>query len=90
MFKMENPRTKLSLGYHFLKQSSDFQISSFYTKIGYEWTKGTEHAFMWNPALINLTLEPILNPRFAESLEKTNLPLFESLKASYLIPSMDF
>ncbi len=90
MFKMENPRTRISLGYHYLQQSSDFQISSFYTKIGYEWTKGTEHTFMWNPVLVNLTLEPVLDDDFANLLRVNNITLYESLRASYLIPSMDF
>lgn len=90
MFKMENPRTKVSLGYRFLQQSTDFRISSFYTKMGYEWTRGPQHSFMWNPALLNLTLEPTLDPGFANLLRENNRPLYESLIASYLIPSMDF
>jgi outer membrane protein assembly factor BamA len=90
LFKMENPKTKVSLGYQFLQQSSDFQISSFYTKIGYNWNKGPEHAFMWNPVLVNLTLEPVLDLDFASLLRTNNITLYESLRASYLIPSMDF
>ncbi len=89
-FKMEQARTKVSIGYRYLQQSTDFQISSFYTKMGYEWTKGFEHSFMWNPALVNLTLEPTLDPEFEQLLAKNNRPLYESLKANYLIPSMDF
>jgi hypothetical protein len=73
-----------------LQQSTDFQISSFYTKIGYEWTRGPYHTFHWNPAVINLTLEPVLEPAFEALLRQNNRALYESLSASYLIPSMDF
>jgi outer membrane protein assembly factor BamA len=90
MFKMESPKTKISLGYRYLQQSTDFQISSFYTKIGYEWRRGPYHTFSWNPAVINLTLQPVLEPGFRDLLEQNNRALFESLTASYLIPSMDF
>lgn len=90
LFKMEKAQTKLSVGYQFLQQSTDFQISSFYTKVGYIWSRGPEHSFIWNPFLINLSLEPNLNPSFAASLQATNLPLYESIRASFLIPSMDF
>ncbi|CAA6829162.1 MAG: Surface antigen (D15) [uncultured Aureispira sp.] len=90
MFKMENAVTKVSLGYRYLQQSTDFQISSFYTKIGYEWTRGPYHTFHWNPAVINLTLEPVLEPAFEALLRQNNRALYESLSASYLIPSMDF
>lgn len=89
-FKMENARTKIALGYRYLQQSTDFQISSFYSKIGYEWTRGSQHAFKWNPVLINLTLKPILDPSFSSLIEVKNRPLYESLSASFLIPSMDF
>jgi outer membrane protein assembly factor BamA len=90
LFKMENSRTRVALGYRYLQQSTNFQISSFYTKMGYEWSRGLQHSFMWNPALINLTLEPNLDNDFAQKLAANNRPLFESLSASYLIPSMDF
>lgn len=90
MFKMESPTTKVSLGYRYLQQSTDFQISSFYTKIGYEWRRGPYHTFHWNPAVINLTLQPVLEPSFEALLRQNNRALYESLSASYLIPSMDF
>jgi len=90
LFKMENARTRVALGYRYLQQSTNFKISSFYTKMGYEWTKGLQHSFMWNPALINLTLEPELDADFSTILAVNNRPLFESLSASSLIPSMDF
>lgn len=90
LFKMENSRTKVSLGYRLLQQSTDFQISSFYAKMGYEWTRGSQHAFRWNPILINLTLRPVLDPSFETLLNTNNRALYESLSASYLIPSMDF
>jgi outer membrane protein assembly factor BamA len=90
LFKMENPNTKVSLGYRYLQQSTDFQISSFYTKIGYEWRRGPYHTFQWNPAVISLTLQPVLESNFEALLEKNNRALYESLSASYLIPSMDF
>lgn len=90
MFKMENPKTKVSLGYRYLQQSTDFQISSFYTKIGYEWSRGPYHSFSWNPAVINLTLQPVLDANFAALLRQNNRTLYESLSASFLIPSMDF
>jgi outer membrane protein assembly factor BamA len=90
LFKMENPNTKVSLGYRYLQQSTDFQISSFYTKIGYEWRRGPYHAFHWNPAVINLTLKPVLDPNFETLLRQNNRALYESLSASYVIPSMDF
>ncbi|BDS12296.1 BamA/TamA family outer membrane protein [Aureispira anguillae] len=89
-FKMERPSTKVAIGYRFLQQAADFQISSFYTKMGYEWSKGTQHAFRWNPILINLTLKPVLDANFEALLKENNRPLYESLSASYLIPSMDF
>lgn len=89
-FGMKNARTKVALGYRYLQQSSDFRISSFYTKMGYEWSRGNQHTFTWNPALISLTLEPVLNPTFAELLRQNNLALYNSLSVSYLIPSMDF
>jgi outer membrane protein assembly factor BamA len=90
MFKMESPTTKVSLGYRYLQQSTDFQISSFYTKIGYEWRRGPYHTFHWNPAVINLTLQPVLESSFEALLRQNNRALYESLSASYLIPSMDF
>jgi outer membrane protein assembly factor BamA len=90
MFKMESPETKISLGYRYLQQSTDFQISSFYTKIGYEWRRGPFHTFHWNPAVINLTLQPVLDSNFEALLEQNNRALYESLSASYVIPSMDF
>lgn len=90
VFKMEDPKTKVSLGYRYLQQSTDFQISSFYTKIGYEWKRGPYHAFTWNPAVINITLQPVLESGFEALLRQNNRALYESLSASYLIPSMDF
>ncbi|MGH1338419.1 MAG: BamA/TamA family outer membrane protein [Aureispira sp.] len=89
-FKMERARTRVSIGYRYLQQSTDFQISSFYTKLGYEWSKGTRHSFIWNPLIINLTSEPILDDNFKRLLQESNRALYESLSASYLIPSMDF
>lgn len=88
--KMERPSTRVAIGYRYLQQSTDFQISSFYTKFGYEWSKGIRHAFAWNPLVINLTSRPILDPDFARLLQESNRALFESLSASFLIPSMDF
>ncbi|WMX17190.1 BamA/TamA family outer membrane protein [Aureispira sp. CCB-E] len=90
MFKMESPTTKVSLGYRYLQQSTDFQISSFYTKIGYDWRRGPYHTFSWNPAVVNITLQPVLEPSFEALLRQNNRALYESLSASYLIPSMDF
>ncbi len=90
VFKMERPRTRVAVGYRYLQQSTDFQISSFYTKFGYDWTKGAKHAFAWNPLVINLTSEPILDPDFERLLLESNRALYESLAASFLIPSMDF
>lgn len=90
LFKMERPRTRVAVGYRYLQQSTDFQISSFYTKFGYEWAKGSRHAFAWNPVVINLTSKPILDPDFERLLENSNRALYESLSASFLIPSMDF
>jgi hypothetical protein len=89
-FKMERPRTRVAVGYRYLQQSTDFQISSFYTKYGYDWSKGNRHAFTWNPFVINLTSQPILDPDFERLLQESNRALYESLSASYLIPSMDF
>ncbi|MCP4442883.1 MAG: BamA/TamA family outer membrane protein [Aureispira sp.] len=89
-FKMENPRTRVSIGYNYLQQSTDFRVSSFYTRFGYEWSTKTYHKFTWNPALINFTLEPILNESFEDRLRTSNRALLESLKAQFLIPSMDF
>lgn len=89
-FKMENTTTKIALGYRYLQQSSDFLISSFYAKMGYVWSRGNQHSFRWNPALVNVTLEPILDPNFSASLIANNLPLYKSLSVSYLVPSMDF
>lgn len=88
--KMENPRTRVSLGYNYLQQSTDFRVSSFYTRFGYEWSTKTYHKFTWNPALINFTLKPILNTQFEERLKTSNRALLESLRAQFLIPSMDF
>ncbi|MFK7797713.1 MAG: BamA/TamA family outer membrane protein [Aureispira sp.] len=90
LFKMERPSTRVAVGYRYLQQSTDFQISSFYTKFGYDWSKGTRHAFAWNPLVINLTSRPILDPDFGRLLEESNRALYESLSASFLIPSMDF
>lgn len=89
-FKMERPSTRVAVGYRYLQQSTDFQISSFYTKFGYEWGKGNRHAFAWNPLVVNLTSRPILDKDFARLLQENNRALFESLSASFLIPSMDF
>ena len=88
--KMENVRTKMSLGYRYLQQATDFQISSFYGQMGYTWSKGREHQFSWNPILVNFTLEPTLASSFETLLEQNNIALLNSLKAQYLIPSMDF
>lgn len=89
-FKMERSRTRIAVGYRYLQQSTDFQISSFYTKFGYEWAKGKRHAFAWNPLVVNLTSRPILDPNFEQLLSENNRALYESLSASFLIPSMDF
>lgn len=88
--KMENTRTRVSIGSNYLQQSTDFRVSSFYTRFGYEWSTKTYHKFNWNPALINFTLKPILNENFEERLKRSNRALLESLKAQFLIPSMDF
>ena len=88
--KMDRPRTRFTLGYRYLQQSTDFRISSFYAKMGYEWSRGPEHAFTWNPMVLNLTSRPVLDADFATLLFENNRALFESLSASYLIPSTDF
>ncbi len=90
MLKMNNARTKIAVGYRYLQQASDFQISSFYGKLGYNWNKGKQHQFSWNPLLVNFTLEPTLAANFEKLLRENNIVLLNSLKAKYLIPSMDF
>lgn len=88
--KMDRARTRISVGYRYLQQSTDFRISSFYTQMGYEWSWGPQHAFTWNPFVLNLTSRPILDPDFESLLFENNRALFESLSASFLIPSTDF
>jgi outer membrane protein assembly factor BamA len=88
--KMENIRTKASLGFRYLKQSTDFAISSFDGKVGYLWSKGSAHQFSWNPVLVNFTLAPELDPLFRQLLAKNNIALLNSLQQQFLIPSMDF
>ena len=88
--KMENARTVFSVGYRYLQQSTDFQISSIYGRFGYNWNIGQQHAFVWNPAIINFNLEPTLDPTFEELLQNNNVVLLNSLQATYLIPSMEF
>jgi len=88
--KMENTRTRISLGYRYLQQSTDFQISSIYAVMGYDWNKGRQHQFSWNPILVNFTLKPTLDPSFESLLAANNIVLLNSLQAQYLIPSMDF
>ncbi len=88
--KMENARTVFSVGYRYLQQSTDFQISSIYGRFGYTWNFGQQHSFVWNPAMINFNLEPTLDPTFEELLNDNNVVLLNSLQATYLIPSMEF
>lgn len=88
--KMDRARTRISVGYRYLQQSTDFRISSFYTKMGYEWSRGPEHAFTWNPFVLNLTFKPVLDSGFERLLRENNIALYESLSASFLIPSTDF
>lgn len=88
--KMERPRTRLTVGYRYLQQSTDFLISSFYAKMVYEWSRGPQHAFTWNPMVLNLTPRPVLDPDFEQLLLDNNRALYESLSASFLIPSTDF
>lgn len=88
--KMENVRSKASLGFRYLKQSTDFSISSFSGKFGYLWSKGANHQFSWNPVLVSVTLRPQLDPTFRELLAANNIALLNSLEQEFLIPSMDF
>ena len=88
--KMQDARTKFSLGYRYLQRASDFRISSFYANMGYDWQLKGKHFFVFNPAVLNFTLEPILADSFRSDLQKSNIALLNSLSAKYLIPSANF
>lgn len=89
-FEMENTVTKASIGGRYLKQSTDFSISSIYAKFGYLWNHGRKHQFSWNPILVSLTFKPVLDPSFRQLLADNNVVLLNSLEQEYLLPSMDF
>ena len=87
---ISNPRTRLLLGYRYLQQSTIFRVSSFLGRYGYEWNSRIRHQFVFNPFLLNFTLNPQLDPTFRQRLERSNRALLASLQERFFIPSSDF
>jgi hypothetical protein len=88
---VEGAKTKVSIGYHYLQQSTDFRVSSFDAVYSYEWTlKKKQHIFSWAPFMVNFTLKPILDPIFEATLKLNNFALWASLNDRYFLPGTNF
>jgi hypothetical protein len=88
---VEKPKSTASVSYHYLQQSTDFRVSSFDASFGYDWSlKNKKHAFIWNPFILNFTLEPVLDSEFENRLKQSNYALWASLKERYFLPGSNF
>ncbi len=88
---VDNAKSRLSVSYNYLQQSTDFRVSSFDASLGYDWTLSKrQHIFTWLPLMLNFTLKPILDPVFESRLKESNFALWASLNANYFLPGTNF
>lgn len=90
LLRMENTRSRVTLGARYLQQSTDFSVRSFSARYGYEWNKNRWHSFTFNPVLVNITLEPRLSNTFRSDLQANNPALLLSLQERFVIFGLDF